>query len=64
MGILSCWHGWRAVVLAWGMACLGPAADLSAATLDSMGKTEQAALSRIKHPPPIIACETIRSRAG
>ena len=32
-------------MLAWGMAWFGPAADLSAATLDSMGKTEQAGAS-------------------
>lgn len=45
MGIFGHSHAWRAVVLAWGMAWFGPAADLSAATLDSMGKTEQAGAS-------------------
>src|ERR1700681_3079503 len=37
MGILRCWHGWRAVILALGMAWFGPAADLWAGTLDSAG---------------------------
>jgi predicted transglutaminase-like cysteine proteinase len=40
MGILGHSHAWRAVVLAWGMACLGPAADLTAATLDSLDSPE------------------------
>ena len=33
-------HAWRAVVLAWGMAWFGPAADLSAGTLDTTGSLE------------------------
>jgi predicted transglutaminase-like cysteine proteinase len=37
MGILRCWHGWRAVILALGMAWFGPAADLWAGTLDGAG---------------------------
>jgi predicted transglutaminase-like cysteine proteinase len=40
MGILRCWHGWRAVILALGMAWFGPAADLRAGTLDSAGTPE------------------------
>jgi predicted transglutaminase-like cysteine proteinase len=40
MGILGCWHGWRAVILALGMAWLGPAAELRAGTLDSAGTPE------------------------
>jgi predicted transglutaminase-like cysteine proteinase len=40
MGILRCWHGWRAVILALGMAWFGPAADLWAGTLDSAGTPE------------------------
>src|SRR5664279_2366229 len=35
MGISGYWHAWRAVVLAFGMAWFGPAADLSAGTLDA-----------------------------
>ena len=35
MGIFGHSHAWRAVVLAWGMAWFGPAADLTAAALDS-----------------------------
>jgi predicted transglutaminase-like cysteine proteinase len=37
MGIFGHSHAWRAVILAWGMACLGPAADLSAGTLITPG---------------------------
>ncbi len=40
MGILSYWHGWRAVILALGLAWFGPAADLWAATPDSAGTPE------------------------
>ena len=40
MGILRCWHGWRAVILALAMAWFGPAADLRAGTLDSAGTPE------------------------
>jgi predicted transglutaminase-like cysteine proteinase len=40
MGILSYWHGWRAAILALGLAWFGPAADLWAGTLDSAGTPE------------------------
>ena len=40
MGILRCWHGWRAVILALTIAWFGPAADLRAGTLDSAGTQE------------------------
>ena len=40
MGLSGRSHAWRAVVLAWGMAWFGPAADLTAATLDSSGSSE------------------------
>jgi predicted transglutaminase-like cysteine proteinase len=40
MGISGYSHAWRALVLAWGMAWFGPAADLSAGTLDSSGAPE------------------------
>jgi predicted transglutaminase-like cysteine proteinase len=40
MGIFRCWHGWRAVILACGMAWFGPAADLWAGTSDSAGSPE------------------------
>ena len=33
MGIFSHSHALRAIVLAWGMACLGPTGDLAAGTL-------------------------------
>src|SRR5882672_9659741 len=33
MGIFSHSHALRAIMLAWGMACLGPAGDLAAGTL-------------------------------
>jgi len=33
-------HAWRAVVLAWGIAWFGPAADLSAGTLDATASLE------------------------
>jgi len=33
MGIFGHSHALRAIVLAWGMACLGPAGDLAAGTL-------------------------------
>ena len=34
MGMFGHSHAWRAVVLAWGLAWLGPAAVVSAAALD------------------------------
>jgi predicted transglutaminase-like cysteine proteinase len=40
MGISGYSHAWRAVVLAWGMAWFGPAADLSAGTLDPTASLE------------------------
>jgi predicted transglutaminase-like cysteine proteinase len=40
MGILGYTHAWRAMLLVWGMAWFGPAADLTAGTLDSTGQTE------------------------
>jgi predicted transglutaminase-like cysteine proteinase len=40
MGILTCGHGWRAVILASSMAWFGPSADLWAGTLDSAGTLE------------------------
>ena len=40
MGIFGHSHAWRALALAWGLAWFGPAADLSAATLDSTGQPE------------------------
>jgi predicted transglutaminase-like cysteine proteinase len=40
MGIFSHAHAWRAAVLACGMAWFGPAADLTAGTLDSSGLSE------------------------
>jgi predicted transglutaminase-like cysteine proteinase len=40
MGILGYPHAWRAVLLAWGMAWFGPAADLSAGTLDATVTSE------------------------
>ena len=40
MGIFSHAHAWRAAVLACGMAWFGPAADLTAGTLDSSGSSE------------------------
>src|SRR3979409_1609362 len=33
MGIFSHSHALRAIMLAWGMACLGPAGDLAAGTI-------------------------------
>ena len=45
MGILRYSHAWRAVVLAWGMAWFGPAADLSAGTLDTTASLEPAGKS-------------------
>jgi predicted transglutaminase-like cysteine proteinase len=36
MGIFDHARGLRAVLLAWGMACIGPAANLAAATPDSI----------------------------
>jgi len=45
MGLSGRSHAWRAVVLAWGMAWFGPAADLAAATLDSSGSPELAGRS-------------------
>ena len=40
MGISGYSHAWRAVVLAWGIAWFGPAADLSAGTLDATASLE------------------------
>jgi predicted transglutaminase-like cysteine proteinase len=37
MGIFGQAHAWRAVALAWGIVWFGPAADLTAGTLDSTG---------------------------
>jgi predicted transglutaminase-like cysteine proteinase len=45
MGISGYSHAWRAVVLAWGMAWFGPAADLSAGTLDTTASLEPAGRS-------------------
>ena len=45
MGISGYSHAWRAVVLAWGMAWFGPAADLSAGTLDTTVALEPAGRS-------------------
>jgi predicted transglutaminase-like cysteine proteinase len=45
MGISGYSHAWRAVVLAWGMAWFGPAADLSAGTLDATASLEPAGRS-------------------
>ena len=45
MGISGYSHAWRAVVLAWGMAWFGPAADLSAGTLDTTSSVEPAGRS-------------------
>jgi predicted transglutaminase-like cysteine proteinase len=42
MEILGYSHVWRAVLLAWGMAWFGPAADLSAGTLDTTAAFEPA----------------------
>jgi predicted transglutaminase-like cysteine proteinase len=42
MGILGYSHAWRAVLLAWAMAWFGPAADLSAGTLDTTASIEPA----------------------
>jgi predicted transglutaminase-like cysteine proteinase len=36
-------HAWRALALAWGLAWFGPAANLTAATLDSAGQAEAGA---------------------
>ena len=41
MGILGHSHALRVVIIAWGMAWFGPAADLTAGTLDSTGASEQ-----------------------
>jgi predicted transglutaminase-like cysteine proteinase len=40
MGIFGHSHALRAVILAWGIAWFGPAADLKAAALDSQGSSE------------------------
>jgi len=40
MGIFGHSHALRAIALAWGMAWFGPAADLTAGTLDSTGSSE------------------------
>ena len=45
MGILGHPHAWRALVLAWGMAWFGPAADLTAGTLDPSAASEPAGKS-------------------
>ena len=45
MGILRYSHAWRAVVLACGLAWFGPAADLSAGTLDPAASLQQAGRS-------------------
>jgi predicted transglutaminase-like cysteine proteinase len=45
MGISVYSHAWRAVVLAWGIAWFGPAADLRAGTLDTTASEEPAAKS-------------------
>jgi predicted transglutaminase-like cysteine proteinase len=45
MGISGYSHAWRAVVLAWGMAWFGPAADLSAGALDPTASLEPAGRS-------------------
>src|SRR5664279_29364 len=45
MGISGYWHAWRAVVLAFGMAWFGPAADLSAGTLDVTASLQAAGRS-------------------
>jgi predicted transglutaminase-like cysteine proteinase len=45
MGILGHSHALRALVLAWGMAWFGPAADLTAGTLDSTAPTQLAGRS-------------------
>ena len=37
MGIFGHSHAWRAIILAWGMAWFGPAADLAAGTLMTPG---------------------------
>jgi predicted transglutaminase-like cysteine proteinase len=40
MGIFDYSHALRAVVLAWGIVCFGPAADLTAGTLDSQASSD------------------------
>lgn len=40
MGIFAYSHAWRVIILAWAMAWLGPAADLTAGTLDLSGASE------------------------
>jgi predicted transglutaminase-like cysteine proteinase len=48
MGMFGHSHAWRAVVLAWGVAWLGPAAAVTAATLDS---SERAGLAEKSAEP-------------
>jgi predicted transglutaminase-like cysteine proteinase len=45
MGISGYSHAWRAVMLAWGLAWFGPAADLSAGVLDATASVEPAGRS-------------------
>jgi predicted transglutaminase-like cysteine proteinase len=45
MGMSGYSHAWRAVVLAWSMAWFGPAAGLSAGTLDATASLEPAGRS-------------------
>src|ERR1700737_554886 len=46
MGIFGYSHAWRVIILAWAMAWFGPAADLTAGTLDSSGALELTGRSR------------------
>jgi predicted transglutaminase-like cysteine proteinase len=46
MGIFGYSHAWRAIILAWAMAWFGPAADLTAGTLDASGASELTGQSR------------------
>src|SRR5260370_33892480 len=39
MGIFGHRHAWRAIALAWGLAWFGPAASLTAGTLDLTGSS-------------------------
>jgi predicted transglutaminase-like cysteine proteinase len=41
MGLFGHLHAWRAIVLAWSMVWFGPAADLTAGTLDPTAPLEQ-----------------------
>jgi len=67
MGISGYSHAWRAVVLAWGMAWFGPAADLSAGALDPTASLEPAGRSadRSGFSPrrcPMAACGKMAGR--